>query len=193
MDDILLPDPDPAGDFFSDDSAKEDPHPEKGDALFVRMLSLPASSPEWQDGVEDLDVPGMERLVEAYRNQERRTGAIKILERRISKRRKSSPVPAPEPKPKPVAQEFEIKTEKEPEKPWFPERWKEVREAVKEVERPICYMCFPVYDALVEDKGIFDDKWGPEEGMTCRKEDVVWHWNVCFAARHPGLNLKLGA
>lgn len=192
MDDIELPDP--AQDFFSD--SEEGSRPLEGDQVYTRLLSLPASSPDWSDLVDDLSIPRLRDLLEAYRHQERRTGAIKILERRIHRRDNRQMdgkiERRPDLKPEPQPMTAQSVADEGPDKPWFPKGWEEAREAVKQVDRPICYMCYPVYDALVENAGIFDDRWGSEEGQTCKKENVVWHWNVCFAARHPELNLKLG-
>lgn len=196
MDDIESPDvPDAGSDFFSDDQ-KDDSPSLSDDQVYMKLLSLSASSADWQNLVDDLDVSMMRRLIEAYGSQNGRKGAIRILERRISKRddrRLDGETVRSEPATQPMMeQRVAVQTEKEEENPWFPERWKEVREAVKDVARPICFMCSPVYDALVENKGIFDDKFGPDEKDVCKKANVVWHWNVCFAARNPNLNLKLG-
>lgn len=181
-----------ARDFFSDGEPEKPTKPDGEIALFNRLLTLPASSAEWLDALDEISVPMMERLVEIYREQSRRTGAIKILERRISKRRKD--VPKPEPTSAP-ANGTAVHGKTEPEvaaKPWFPAHWKEVQEAVKDVTRPVCYMCKPVYDALVENSGISDDRFSPDENDVCKKSNVVWHWNACFAPRYPNLNLRLG-
>lgn len=171
-----------ARDFFSDDHVESD---SKG-SPFRKMLTLHASDPSWQAILDDLPVDMMERLVEAYRGQDGRIGAIKILERRIAKR--GSPKSRPKPvEPEPVEPQGKTEPEVADVKPWFPGLWNEARNALLEsgIEPPVCYMCKPVFDALVNNTGIFDDRWGPEDSQVCKKENVVWHWNVCFC-RRPG-------
>jgi hypothetical protein len=188
-------------DFFSDD--REGEKTRDSASLFHAMLSLPASSSEWQTALDDLSEDMMLRLIEAYKTQQgrggARGGAIKVLERRLAKRGKNLT-----PKPK----EVEIPVESKPETPgipgpdetagesgpWFPKGWGEVRASLLEskIEPPQCYMCRDVYDALANNTGLFDDKFG--EGSVCPKENVLWHWNVDFCKRKSeNARFKMGA